>query len=66
MFKVLENGKCIKWVSNNMRGMRGIVLSVAKILKKPNNPWNNWNSYTTYSTKRKTALLNTVLIIEFE
>lgn len=39
---------------------------VAKILKNPNNPWNNWNSYTTYSIKRKTGLLNTVFIIEFE
>lgn len=36
---------------------------VAKILKKPNNLWNNRNNYTTYSTKRKSALLNTVLII---
>ena len=41
-------------------------IMVAKFLKKPNNPWNNWNSYTTYSTKRKTGLLNTVPIIEFE
>lgn len=39
---------------------------VTKILKKPNNPWNNWNLYTRYSTKRKSVLLNTVLIIEFE
>ena len=34
--------------------------------QKPNNPWNNWNSHTTYSIKRKSGLLNTVLIIEFE
>lgn len=36
---------------------------VAKILKKPNNLWNNRNNYTTYSAKRKSVLLNTVLII---
>ena len=39
---------------------------VAKSYKTLNNLWNNWNLYTTYSTKRKSVLLNTVLIIEFE
>lgn len=39
---------------------------VAKIPKNQNNPWNSRNNYTISSTKRKTTLLNTVLIIEFE
>ena len=39
---------------------------VAKKLKNQNNPWNIRNYHTAYSTKRKTGLLNTVLIIEFE
>ena len=39
---------------------------VAKILKTQNNPWNTWNNYTTSSAKRKTGLLNTVLIIDEE
>ena len=37
---------------------------VAKFLK--NNPWNTWNLYTRYSIERKTGLLNTVPIVEFE
>ena len=39
---------------------------VAKFLKNKNNPWNTWNLYTRYSIERKTGLLNTVQIIEFE
>ena len=39
---------------------------VAKNYQKQNNPWNIWNNYTRYSVKRKSGLLNTELIIEFE
>lgn len=51
---------------SSLKGVCAGCIMVAKIPQKPNNPWNNWNLYTTYSTKRKTGLLNTVLIIEFE
>lgn len=46
-------------------GDTGCIL-VAKVLKNPNNPWNTRNNYTTSGAKRKTGLLNTVLIIEYE
>ena len=38
---------------------------VAKFHQKQNNPWNIWNNYTRYSVKRKSGLLNTVLIQVF-